>query len=315
MNPEALAGALSRWGIAPARTRPDLEIAGTPERAVSRIVIEDDAGALFVVERLDQAGFDRKREIARALEALSADLPEVSPCLPAGGGEAVVRTEAGLIQVSRFVPGIPLPRPEYLDQAWRGPAMADFLVRLRQSKAARRLASAGPAFSPSAFAHRLAARLEEREPALLERLQPALDRLEAGLFAREEALPTAFAHGDFHPLNIVWSETGLAAVIDWEFCGRKPELHDAAVLIGCLGMEHPRALGQEIVIDAVGRLRGSGAFAESSWADFLDLVLALRLAWLSDWLRRRDAEMIDLEAVYIDLLLRKREVLARSWGL
>jgi len=43
-------------------------------------------------------------------------------------------------------------------------------------------------------------------------------------------------------------------------------------------------------------------------------VLALRFAWLSDWLRRGDREMIDLEAVYIGLLLGEREALERAWA-
>lgn len=312
---EALAGALRSWGLRPARPRPDLDISGSPERALSRVVVEDEAGALFIVERLDPMALERKREIAGAVSTLAAGLPEVNPYLRAEDGDAVIKTEAGFIQASRYVPGIPLPRPEYLDQAWRGPALADFLIRLRRSEAARTLASSAPSFSLAPFVRRLASRLAEREPAHLERVKPALDHLEGGLFGREEELPRAFAHGDYHPLNVVWSERGIAAVIDWEFCGRKAELYDAAVLVGCLGMEHPRVLAEDITIGTIGRLQESGAFAESSWAVFFGLVLGLRFAWLSDWLKRRDAEMIELETVYIDLLLRNREVLARNWGL
>jgi hypothetical protein len=38
-----------------------------------------------------------------------------------------------------------------------------------------------------------------------------------------------------------------------------------------------------------------------------------RFAWLSDWLKRSDGEMIELETVYIELLLRNRVPLIRSW--
>ena len=44
----------------------------------------------------------------------------------------------------------------------------------------------------------------------------------------------AFAHGDYHPLNVIWTKAGIAAVIDWEFSGLKPEMYDAAILVGCL---------------------------------------------------------------------------------
>jgi homoserine kinase type II len=65
----------------------------------------------------------------------------------------------------------------------------------------------------------------------------------------------------------------------------------------------------------VRRLAEEAGFAEGDWAAFPDFVLAARFAWLSDWLRRRDAEMIDLEAVYMGLLLEKRDELRDAWGL
>jgi homoserine kinase type II len=40
----------------------------------------------------------------------------------------------------------------------------------------------------------------------------------------------------------------------------------------------------------------------------------LRFAWLSEWLRRDDREMVDLEAVFIGLLLENRETLEKGWG-
>ncbi|MCK7479555.1 MAG: hypothetical protein M0C28_21095 [Candidatus Moduliflexus flocculans] len=64
----------------------------------------------------------------------------------------------------------------------------------------------------------------------------------------------------------------------------------------------------------VGRLRAGAGLSEAAWTCFPDLVLALRFAWLSDWLRRDDREMVDLEAVYIGLLLENREALERAWA-
>jgi homoserine kinase type II len=42
-------------------------------------------------------------------------------------------------------------------------------------------------------------------------------------------------------------------------------------------------------------------------------VIATRFAWLSDWLRRRDKEMIELEATYIYLLIQSRLDLSNFW--
>jgi homoserine kinase type II len=44
------------------------------------------------------------------------------------------------------------------------------------------------------------------------------------------------------------------------------------------------------------------------------MVLGLRLAWLSDWLRRDDRDMVELEEVYVGLLMENREELERPWA-
>jgi len=153
-----------------------------------------------------------------------------------------------------------------------------------------------------------------REPALFVRLGPAVGTLREKLFPCLAALPKAFCHGDFHPLNMIWSGTGVEALIDWEFCGPRPEMYDAALLVGCLGMEDPRALEGGLVRELVSGLRARAGYAAESWRVFPELVLALRFAWLSDWLRRGDAEMVDLETVFIGLLCGGRAALERAWA-
>ena len=114
-------------------------------------------------------------------------------------------------------------------------------------------------------------------------------------------------------MNVIWSAKGINAVIDWEFLGYKPEIYDIGMMIGCLGMEKPQSLTGDLVFEFVKRLKESGLIAEISWSYLFEFVLALRFAWLSDWLRKSDHEMIDLEVVYIQLLLENRDVLIRSW--
>jgi homoserine kinase type II len=124
-----------------------------------------------------------------------------------------------------------------------------------------------------------------------------------------------FCHGDYHPLNVIWASKGINAVIDWEFLGYKPEIYDIAMMIGCLGMEKPQSLTGDLVFEFVKRFKESGLIAEICWSYLFEFVLALRFAWLSDWLKRSDAEMTDLEAVYLQLLLDNREIFIRSWGI
>ena len=108
-------------------------------------------------------------------------------------------------------------------------------------------------------------------------------------------------------LNIIWGQGSIQAVIDWEFCGTKPEIYDLANLLGCLGMEDPQSLYGPFVHRLIGRLRRSGIFADISWSALPDLMLAIRFAWLSEWLRKNDRPMIRLEADYMSLLMEHRQ--------
>jgi homoserine kinase type II len=55
-------------------------------------------------------------------------------------------------------------------------------------------------------------------------------------------------------------------------------------------------------------------FAPSSWETLPEFVAATRFAWLSDWLRRDDREMVEMEVAYIQLLMNHRQSLANRWA-
>ncbi|MHB8056221.1 MAG: phosphotransferase enzyme family protein, partial [Candidatus Aminicenantales bacterium] len=258
---------------------------------------------------------DRKIEIAETLTVLGRRLPEIPAPLPLPDGKFAAESDGGFWQLWPFVEGVPLRRPEYAGDGWRGPVLADFLVRLKSAAADLPQTGAKEVFSPAAFVRSLEHKISGLGDSLHERILPAFHRLETAYFPAEPGLSSGFAHGDFHPLNVVWSPEGIRAVVDWEFCGEKPEMYDAAILVGCLGMEDPRFLGGDFVYGLLDSLGQSAAYAPESRRSFFDLVLAIRFAWLSDWLRRGDAEMIDLEAVYLNLLLENREFFVRNWRL
>ena len=130
-----------------------------------------------------------------------------------------------------------------------------------------------------------------------------------------DTLPQGFCHGDYHPLNVIWSTNGINAVIDWEFCGYKPEIYDVANLIGCIGMEDPESLFGDFIAELIQRLRQAKLFSDLSWRYLLEFIVALRFAWLSEWLRKFDKDMIELEQVYMRLLIENKEKLMHSWGL
>jgi len=150
----------------------------------------------------------------------------------------------------------------------------------------------------------------------LDRLQFVLKYLKESFFEISSQLPVSFCHGDFHVLNIIWDERDLKRVIDWEFCGFKPELYDVANMVGCLGIEEPNCLVGPLIkmfIRSVRAESGETFACESSWKYLHELIVANRFAWLSEWLRKGDQEMVDLELTYLRLLIDYREEIIRSW--
>ncbi|RXF76689.1 aminoglycoside phosphotransferase, partial [Desulfovibrio sp. DS-1] len=178
-----------------------------------------------------------------------------------------------------------------------------------------------------------------RLPEAARRLHPVRDALEA-LPDVLAAQPVVLAHGDAHPLNLIWAPCGkgddapadgsgpptceplaaLRGVIDWEFAGAQPALYDAANCIGCVGFEHPSGLGRGFAAGFTTALRQGVAPYELAGmgADMLRhlplMVLASRFGWLSEWLRRGDREMLGMELDYCDILLHHRQRLANMWA-
>ena len=128
-----------------------------------------------------------------------------------------------------------------------------------------------------------------------------------------EKLPVAFCHGDYHPLNIIWSADDIKCVIDWEFSGYKSEIYDAANLIGCVGVEDPQSLTGDLIKSFIADMKEAEIISKTSWKYLVEFIIALRFAWLSEWLRRSDTEMIRLELDYMRLLIENKRSLQKGW--
>jgi len=269
---------------------------------------------LFVLEKIPSRAFGRKRRIAATLQWwVDKGLPQVVGYLPDADGETISLISQGhwhgLWQLCPYVEGVPLERPDYAMDGWRGDATATFLICLHDIRARHPLAEDTPPFSIAAYSRDLFATLTDRHPEIAAQYRPFMDHLEKHFFPVHDRLSTGFCHGDFHPLNIIWGEKRIRAVIDWEFCGTKPETYDLANLLGCLGMEDPQSLTGPFAGGLIQRLKKANIFSDTSWETLPDLMLSLRFAWLSEWLRKSDRPMIRLEADYMALLLRHRATL------
>lgn len=296
-----------RWAIEFVRQRTDLKLAGSPERTVWRTVLESSGKRLFVLEKILSRDYARKRRIISQVAALSrSNIPEIIAYLPAADGDYLPVINHGLWQLSPYVGGIVLHRPAYAMDGWRGDAAADFLTRLKAAGATQTLQFYGPLFSIKGYIDDLFSTLSRHSPETADRFHLFLNHLETHFFPLCDTLPTAFCHGDFHPLNMIWGDNCIRAVIDWEFCGVKTEAYDLATLLGCLGMEDPSSLAGPLAHRLIARLRRSGIFTDESWRALPDLMLAIRFAWLGEWMRKADRPMIRMEADYMTLLLENR---------
>ena len=316
MNRNLLADVLRHWEIEFKAEHPDVPLAGSPERSLSRTVVEDAGGRCFVLERVASRTVGRKREIAATLDWLaSRGLAGVHGYLRNGQGDHLAKAAGGFWQASPFIEGVELNRPGYLLEAWRGKALARFLIEMRGTSEGIPFGRPGRPFSIAEFTRDLMAKMARHAPGQAAAVRDVYGWLEESLFPVHDRLRVAFCHGDPHPVNVIWGEGGIRGVIDWEFSGTKPEIYDAALVVGCIGMEDPEGLAGPMALSFIGELRASGRFDASGFAVLPEFVTALRFAWLSDWMRKKDGEMVEMETDYIRLLFDGRERLRRAWDL
>jgi Phosphotransferase enzyme family. len=113
-------------------------------------------------------------------------------------------------------------------------------------------------------------------------------------------------------LNVVWGTAEIKGVIDWEFCGVKPEIYDAALLISCIGIEGPKAFKSPLIRQFLKGIREQGLYQRQSWDNLLEYMVALRLAWLVEWIRKNNEEMLMFEMEYVKALVEYREIIRKT---
>ncbi len=311
-----LTSVIKTWDIELKKVRSDINIAGSPERSDFRVVVESDRGERYILENIADRVYERKKIIAAYLDVLAEQgLNGVLPYLKDVGGNHLVRHEDKWWQTQLFVDGVKLDRPGYAFEGWRGNVMADFLIDLYRCAQNKKFLGDQKVFSFPSYVRGIIGDMRAHDPEHLFRVEAAFQFLNEGFMAVYDELPVGFCHGDYHPLNMIWSDDGIKAVIDWEFCGWKPELYDAANMVGCLGMEHPQSLDSECVLNFLTRLRQSGLYQTLSWRYFLELIVANRFGWMAEWLRKKDQEMIEMEGDYLAILLEQKDYFKDIWRL
>lgn len=300
------------WGLTPGHARTDILLPGSPERCVQRMAVEDTAGTLWMIERLHPGQFDRRERIGRTLNQLNlAGLP--IPAYQADeSGNYAPEHDGYNWQLSPFIHGDPLPQPEFVDHAERGEALGHFIAGLRKASLTIREFDTAPPFILEDYVNELMGTMAPRRPDAYEALQPVVAAV-TPLFEAWPDLPVSLCQGDFHPLNVIWHERSVAAVIDWEFMGLRPVLFDVANCFGCVGIEDPQALVRGLAPAMLRTLRDEACLDDLSLSLLPELVLTLRFAWMSEWLRKKDHEMAKMEIQYMRLLANSIDTLLPAW--
>ncbi len=302
------------WDIEFKSAREDIDIYGSPERALSRIVIQDKKNRLFLLEKFSRDKFSLRRNVGRAIKYLNSNgLKEALPYLKTKHGDFLPFFNDSCYEISLFLKNTEVKRPEYLESGEIGKNFASFLLNLSKASSDMGEKIVFPPFSIKKYIYKLFSEMELHDIKMHKKYLPFFDFLEKKFMAVHDSIPSAFCHGDLHPLNVIWNNEKIKAVIDWEFAGIKPEIYDAANLVGCAGIEDPNGLTHAMVVTFIDSLKKSGIICENGWNIFPEYVLALRFAWLSEWLRKKDKEMLELEACYMDILINNMDILRQIW--
>ncbi len=282
--------------------RDDLSCVGSPERSNTRAVVENAKKELFLLEEVGSERIARRQEMADALDFLkNKGFTYAVIYQKDKQGKTIAKSEGGYYMLSRYVKGIPLARPDFIYEPWRGIVAARMLLALKQ--ASQGISKRGTFFLMP-YTRRTFLEIEQNDPLVAEKVRPSFKRIKE-LEAAEPDFRLGFCHGDFHPLNIIWGARDAKALIDWEFYGHKPEIYDAANMAGCIVMENPRGLEEGFLPAFLAELKKQDLYEESSWKYFWKYVLALRFGWMSEWLMRRDMDMANLEADLMNILMKK----------
>lgn len=303
-----------QWGICFKQVRKEFDIQGSPERSLSRAVIETVSGELFLLEKFPREKFIARERVSRVIDHLNCQgLDQALGGQRTKKGEFLPFFKGDCFQISPFLDSTGLARPGWLGSAEIGKNMALFLIQM--AGASRDLLGkiTFSPFSIKAYILKLFADMRVHEPKMYDRYSPFLEFLGQNFMDAHDRLPQIFCHGDFHPLNVLWDQNRIRAVIDWEFTGLKPDCYDAANLLGCAGIENPEGLAMPMVTTFLGKIRFAGIISPIGWQYFPEYILALRFAWLSEWLRKKDGEMLELEAVFMGVLIRHMEELRSIW--
>ena len=292
------------WNISFAARLP-LTPSGSPNRSVSRFVAQDRDGRKYIAEGFELRKKSRQIAQTRMLEHLQhRGLAGVFPYLRTSDQAPGVTAEGCFWQLRLWQEADTAAALHRREPEKFAGLCAAFLLKLREISLQTTLPPPpNEKFSFGQYLPKLSG-FAARKMAFL---QPELQEICAGLdkfLNRETSLPAMFAHGDFHPGNILMSNGKIQAVIDWEFAGIKFPGYDMALLIGCLAMDDPDNLDSPAVRRLQDLLYRNEFMPDEAWEHLPQMIAATRLGWLGEWLSLDETALVKQEMELLAILLK-----------
>ena len=293
------------WPVKFAGMREKSLITGSPNRSETRFIFSDPEDNFYIAEgyHLRKKQFQIRQNIL--LEFFAANsLTGIHPFYRTSSEEHGAETGGLFWQIRPYIPAESIPRTLYPEREEHGFLWADFLLQMKDIILSAKNLPTMPntPFYMTNFLPQLYRLAERKMPAVVSDIQK-FERLLAPFFRWERKTEGLFAHGDFHPGNILLGNGSIQAVIDWEFAGIKFPGYDMALLIGCLAMDHPDNLNSPAVRSLQNTLCCNNFIPDEAW-DFLpQMIAATRLGWLGEWLSMDEEILVRQELALLSILL------------
>lgn len=298
---EYLAKILKKWSKELDKALPGEFIQGSPNRSLFRTVVLDLEGKKYVLEQIDINDHDAKENIANTIQYLSLLNIPVNAYLRNNNDQFLVDYDSKSWILSQYIAGDKIDRNNYWNDSWRGEALAEFLADLYRETCHFKFENAP--FSLVEYIEDLLDNVKKNKPEIVQVLEEIVSVLREKLFSKYGSMPLCFCHGDPHPMNMIWEDRKIKAAIDWEFCGPKPALYDAALIIGCVGAEDPESRNGKLLTSFKEALIDKKVIRDDLLPYLPIFTVATRFGWLTEWLMADDKEMIEFEINYMKLLL------------
>jgi homoserine kinase type II len=292
------------WDKDISRLEKSIDIQGSPARSNFRIVVASESKK-YILEEYSDTKAATKVKIHDVTEFLSGKISNIIPYLKKADGSFTHLEQNSYWHLIEYIDGTDLQRPDYAYDGKYAQSMVKFMGEMLENSGDELRKICDEKFYLGEYCRNLMSKLKINNHEIFQEIEFAYKYIEA-IDDVESRGDFSFSHGDFHPLNIIWNNYQINTVIDWEFCNWKVKGYGYGLLVGCLGMEHPKALLGELVKALTFECKTFKLY-------FYDLVICIRLLWLSNWLHISDTSMINLEISYLKLLNLNRIKIEDSW--